>query len=91
MLDEVTRGEVIEKELDAMIERRARQTSPEQERIEELWRESCRAASARERRDNRALWYAWHMDQADRIRRTMASLIEHHEAKALALLEEGRG
>ncbi len=89
MLDEVTRGEAIEKELDAMIERRALKASGEQRTIEELWRESCRAAGARECRETRARWYAWHMDQADRLRRTMTLLISRHEAKAAALLEGG--
>ncbi len=77
-------------QIDAMIERRALQASAEQDAVEDLWRESTRIHREQIRRENRAAWYAFHMGQADRIRRTMTVLVEHHEARASALLDEGR-
>jgi hypothetical protein len=90
LLDEVARVEKLEAELNAMIERRALKASGEQDVIEDLWRESVRRVREQTRRENRAAWYAFHLDQADRIRRTMTALVESHEAKAAALLDEGR-
>jgi hypothetical protein len=91
LLDEVARGEIVEKELDAFIERRSLRMNPEQGRIEELFAESTRIHQEQARRANRARWYAFHLGQAERIRRTMTALAEAHEAKAAALLDEGRG
>jgi Holliday junction resolvase-like predicted endonuclease len=87
LLNEVARVEKLEAELNAMIERRALRASGEQDVIEQFWRESSRRVEARTRRENRARWHAFHLDQAERIRRTMAALISEHEAKASALLE----
>ena len=91
MLDEVARGEIAEKELDAFIGRRALRMNPEQARIEELFAESTRIHQEKTRRENRTRWYSFHMDQADRIRRTMTALVEAHEEKAAALLREEPG
>jgi hypothetical protein len=82
-------GELVEHELDRLIEKRALKASAEQRTIEELWRESSRRVEERTRRENRSAWYAFHLDQAERIRRTMTALIAEHEAKASALLEGG--
>jgi len=51
---DIARGETVEKELDAMIERRARQKDPDEEH--ELWRESVRRYNARRREENRLAW-----------------------------------
>jgi hypothetical protein len=75
-------------DIDCMIERRSRQSG--QERPEEvMYAESVRRYHARRRKEIRAQWYAYHADQADRLRRTMEPLIAFHEARAAALLEGG--
>lgn len=56
---------------------------------EELYAESVRRYHGRRRKENRAAWYAYHADQAERLRRTMEPLIAFHEARAKELLEEG--
>ena len=53
-----------------------------------MWRESVARYNERERRQIRAEWYGWHCDQAERHRRTLESLIAHHEAEAAKLLED---
>jgi hypothetical protein len=82
------RGELVEKELDQMIERRSRQKDPGEE--SELWRESVRAYEAKRRQVARLEWHAFHCGQAERHRATLQALIEHHEMQA-AKLCEGRG
>jgi hypothetical protein len=46
------------------------------------------AYNERERRHKQAEWYSWHIDQAERHRRTLAALIAHHELAAERLCEE---
>ncbi len=55
---------------------------------EELWVGSVRRYRERERRELRAAWYGWHLDQADRHRRTLEELVSHHETQAARLCEE---
>ena len=55
---DIARGEMVEKELDGMIERRSRQKDPDEE--SELWRESVRAYTARRREEMRAEWCEHH-------------------------------
>ena len=82
---DVARGEMVEKELDAMIERRSRHKNPDEQ--EALWQESVRRYDARRREELRAAWYGWHLDQAERHRRTLEGLITHHETQAERLCE----
>lgn len=77
--------------MDRLIERAASGSGPRyaaNER-EAMWKESERRHREKVRRENRAAWYAYHLDQAERLRRTMTALVEAHEAKAAALLEPG--
>jgi len=76
----ITRGELVEKELDAMIERRSRQKDPQEE--SELWQVSVRAYTARRREEMRAAWCSHHQDQAARLRSTLEALIARHEEQA---------
>ena len=85
---DIGRGEAVERELDAMIERRSRQKDPDEE--SELWRESVRAYEEKRRQMARLEWHAFHCGQAERHRRTLEDLISHHETQA-AKLYEGRG
>jgi hypothetical protein len=83
---DVEHGEMVEKELDAFIERRGRDAkrSGKDEALEEMWRASERRHKERLRRANAALWYEFHM----RLCEAHAAISERHEARALALLEE---
>jgi len=75
-------------EPDRFIDRRAEKNG--QGRPEEaMYAESVRRYNARRRQEIRAQWYAYHADQAERLRRTMEPLIAFHEARAAALLEGG--
>ena len=50
---DIAHGEIVEKELDQMIERRARQGEEDRDEKEELWKESVRRYNARRREKNR--------------------------------------
>ena len=58
----------------------------EQER-EDLWEASVRRDRDRRQRQLDAERYRWHADQAERLRRAMTQLVEHHEEQAMKLLE----
>ncbi|MEJ7872122.1 MAG: hypothetical protein WKF67_07660 [Rubrobacteraceae bacterium] len=90
MMD-VAHGEMVEKELTRMIEKRSRK-EPDPDEQEEVWKESVRAYNAARSKERRAEWYSYHLDQAERLRRTMEPLVAFHEARAAALCQEsGRG
>jgi hypothetical protein len=55
----------------------------------EAWMESEHRYNEERQRENRAAWYGWHLDQAERHRRTLKDLIKHHESQAERLCEEG--
>jgi hypothetical protein len=65
---DIGRSEQVERELDAMIEHRARQKDPEE--ASELWQESVRRYNARRREENRLAWsgYFTHLAGALRAR-----------------------
>jgi hypothetical protein len=89
---DVARGELIEKELDAMIERRSRKGDVDPDEREELWKTSVQAYTAHKREEMRAAWTSYHEGQAERHRRTLEGLIAHHETQAAKLCEgEGVG
>jgi hypothetical protein len=87
---DLVHGEMVEKQLDAMIERRARKGDVDPDEREELWKVSVRAYTARRREKMRAAWTSYHEGQAERHRRTLQDLIAHHESQA-AKLCEGEG
>ena len=84
---DVARGELVEKELDAMIERRAQKGSVDPDEREELWKASVRAYEEERRQVARLEWHAFHCGQAERHRATLQALIEHHESEATRLME----
>jgi hypothetical protein len=55
----------------------------------ELWLSSVNAYNARRRRENIAAWYAFHMNQAERIEKTARALAAEHRLKAEMLMENG--
>jgi hypothetical protein len=89
-VDAVEHAEMVEKQLDAMIQRRARKEDVDPDEREEIWKASVRAYTAREREEMRAAWASYHEGQAERHRRTLQDLIAPHETQA-AKLCEGEG
>jgi hypothetical protein len=87
---DIARGELVEKELDAMIERRSRKGETNTDEREELWQKSVRAYNARQREANRLTWCEYHRGQAERCRIVLASLVSYHEAEAKKYLPEER-
>ena len=86
---DVAKGEATEKELDQLITRRheKRKTTEGERAVEEMWAESERRHTARKTAANRAAWYGWHMDQAERHRRNLAALVAWHEGEAEKLMQ----
>jgi hypothetical protein len=77
---DIVRGELVEKELDGMIERRSRQKGPEEEH--DLWRASECAYFAR-RDEQRCLERLdYHEGQAARLGASLGALVARHEAEA---------
>ncbi len=87
MLETSRSLEAAEAELNSFIERRALKNNAEQQRIEDLFEETTRRHREKRREEHRLAWYCFHLDQAERLHRTMTALIEKHEAAAAALLE----
>ena len=82
---DIARGEMVEKELDGMIERRSRQKDPDEE--SELWQASVRAYEEKRRQAARLEWHLHHTAQAERLRRTLEVLASHHEEQAARLMD----
>jgi hypothetical protein len=83
---DMAKGEMVEKELDAMIERRSRQKDPDEEH--ELWQESVRRYYARKREQNRREW----CDYFERLATSLRSRAEEYDDRAQALLaDRGEG
>ena len=87
----IVRDEMVEKELTAMIQRRARKgdvdPDVDPDEREEIWKASVRTYTARRREEMRAAWTSYHEDQAERHRATLRAQIEHHEEQAARLME----
>jgi len=63
---DIARGETVEKELNAMIERRSRTKEPDE--ASELWQESVRRYNARRREENRLAWCGYFTHLAGSLR-----------------------
>ena len=85
---DITHGEMAEKQLDILIERRARKGEADPDEQEELWKESVRAYEEKRRQMARLEWHAFHCGQAERHRATLQALIEHHEEQAAKLAKD---
>ena len=87
--DERLRREAqVEGELEAFIERRHTERVRQDGRdraLEEAWAESSRKHAQAQRQQARLEWHLHHTSQAERLRRTLESLIAHHEAEASKL------
>ena len=79
---DIVRGEMVEKELDAMIERRSRQKDPDEASV--LCQESVRRYNARRREEHRREW----CDYFGRLAASLRSRAEEYDDRAQALLED---
>jgi hypothetical protein len=82
---DIARGEMVEKELNAMIERRSRQKDPQED--SDLWQESAKAYEEKRRQMACLEWHLRHTAQAERLRRTLEALASHHEEQAAKLTD----
>jgi hypothetical protein len=87
LMRDTARGEMVEKELDVMIERRSRKGEVDPDEQEETWKASVRAHNGRIREENRQAWREYHQGQAERLRENLEALIARHEARAQELLK----
>jgi hypothetical protein len=85
---DLAHGEMVEKQLDAMIQRRVRKGDVDPDEREELWKASIRAYEEKRRQMARLEWHAFHCGQGERHRATLQALIEHHEGEAARLMED---
>jgi hypothetical protein len=85
---DVAHGEMVEKDLNAMIERRARKGELDPDEQEERWKASVQAYNGRRREEMSVAWCEYHQGQAERLKRTVGPLIAFHEERAAALLEQ---
>jgi hypothetical protein len=88
---DVAHVEMVEKQLDAMIQRRARKGDLDPDEREELWKASVRAYSARRREEMRAAWCEHHQGQAARLRTALEALIADHEEQAERYRDQPEG
>jgi hypothetical protein len=82
---EIARGELVEKEIDVMIERRSRMMDPDEE--SEFWQKSVDAYNEKRQKIAHLEWHRFHCGQAERHRRTLQALIEHYEEEAAKLMD----
>jgi hypothetical protein len=86
-VDAEEHAEMVEKQLDAMIQRRARKGDVDPDEAEEIWRESVRRYNDRKQEQLRNEWCEYHQGQAARHRAVLESLIASHEEEAAKLME----
>jgi hypothetical protein len=86
---DVACGEMVEKQLDAVIQRRAWKGDVDPDEQEELWKASVRAYAARREEEMRAAWCEHHQEQAARLKAVLEGLISRHEAEAERYLAKG--
>jgi hypothetical protein len=75
---DIAHSEMVEKELDAFIERRSRKGEQDPDEQEELWKVSVATYNNGKDRERAVAWYCYEK----RLERLHASLAREHEAKA---------
>ena len=88
---DVAHGEMVEKQLDAMIQRRARKGDGDPDEREEAWKASVRRYNSRRREQMRAAWCEHHQGQVARLRTTLEALIANHEEQAERYRNQPKG
>ena len=84
---DVAHGELVEKQLDALIQRRARKGDVDPDETEEIWKESVRRYNDCKQQLLRNEWCEYHQGQAARLRVVFEPLIARHEELAAKLME----
>jgi hypothetical protein len=79
---DVAHGEMVENQLDAMIQHRARKGDVDPDEREPSYAEGVRRYNALLASRRRAEWCEYHKGQAARHRAVLESLIAHHAAEA---------
>jgi hypothetical protein len=74
---------MVEKELDAMIERRSRKGDMDPDEREELWKASVRAYNARRQEELRAEWHGYFC----RLAGTLRARAQEYDQRAQILME----
>jgi hypothetical protein len=90
-VDTVEHAEMVEKQLDAMIMRRARKGDADPDEQEEIWKASVRAYEEKRRQMARLEWQAFHCGQAARLRAVLEELIANHEEQAERYRDQPEG
>jgi hypothetical protein len=83
---DISRGEMVEAELDAFIERRSRKGETDPDEREDLWAESVARFHERSEAEMRNRWVDFHQN----MHRLHSTLAAEHEAKAEKLLGNGQ-
>jgi len=84
---DVAHAEMVEKELNAFIERRSRKGEVDPDELEPSYMESVRRYDARRRAEMRAAWCEYHQGQAERLRCLVEPLIAFHKERAAKLMD----
>src|SRR5215210_5018545 len=84
---DIAHGEMVEKQLDALIQRRARKGGVDPDEAEEIWKESVRRYNDRKQEQLRNEWCEYHQGQAARHRAVLEDLIARHEEEAARLMD----
>jgi hypothetical protein len=82
---DIVRGELVERELDAMIGRRSRQKDPDE--ASELWQQSVRRYNARRREENKAAW----CEYFSRLAGSLRARAEEYDQGVAQLEDRGEG
>jgi hypothetical protein len=85
---DIAHGELVEKELDNLIERRSHK-EPDPDEREELWKESVRRYNAKRQEELRAEWHGYFCRLAESLR-TRAQEYDHRAELLLEDRGEGR-
>jgi hypothetical protein len=80
---DVEHGEMVEKQLDALIECRSRKGDVDPDEAEEIWKESVRRYNARRREENRREWCGYF----ERLAACLRARAEEYDHRAQMLME----
>jgi MoaA/NifB/PqqE/SkfB family radical SAM enzyme len=83
----VEHAEMVEKQLDAMIQRRARKGDMDPDEREEIWKESVRRYNARRREENRREWCGYF----ERLAACLRARAEEYDHRAQMMEDEPKG
>ena len=84
---DISRGEVVDADLDRLVERRhEKRILEEGERAEEeAWVESTKKTNAAREAELREQWSSYHLDQAERHKAVLEDLVAHPKQQAQKL------